>query len=64
LRKRFWEQTVPMETEIEEITYSCPDCGEVILTVPLCDSVPEEKVTLTCSKGHKIKLPKYKEFNL
>jgi hypothetical protein len=61
LRKRFWEQTIPVETEVEEITYSCPECGETLFTVPLRQCIPEEKITITCSKGHKVKVPNYKE---
>lgn len=59
LGKRFWEQTIPIETEIEEITYSCPECGEILFTVPRSQIIPQEKITMTCSHGHKVKVPNY-----
>lgn len=61
MRKHFWEQTKRIETEvIEELTYSCPVCKEVVLRVP-CQTIPKEKVTTTCSNGHKFKVPKFEE---
>ena len=61
MRKRFWEQTKRIESEIiEELSFSCPVCNEIVLQVP-CQTIPKEKVTITCSKGHKLKVPKFEE---
>jgi hypothetical protein len=51
VEKRFWEQIIPVKTEIEEITYSCPDCEEVLLTAPLSQDVPEDKSDNDMLKG-------------
>jgi len=57
--KRFYQQTIPVETEIEETIYSCSECGEFLFSVPRDQPVPQQKTTITCSKKHKIRVPKF-----
>jgi len=63
LGKKIWEQTISVETEIEEKEeYLCPDCKEFLFSVPCSQPVPKERTTITCSKGHKVRVPKFPQF--
>ena len=42
-------------------TYRCPKCKEVVLRIPLRIPVPSEEEEILCPKGHKVKVPKFKQ---
>ena len=58
-KKRFWEQTIPVEQSIQTKTYHCPVCNEFLFSVPDYVPVPAEKTEVICKRGHKVIVPKY-----
>jgi transcription elongation factor Elf1 len=58
-KKRFWEQTIPVEQTVQTRTYRCPVCGELLFSVPYDLSVPPEKTEMVCKNGHKVIVPNF-----
>jgi len=58
-RPRFWEQTRPISS-VPMRTYRCPTDGTVLFSVPEDTPIPEETEIVTCPKGHKVRVPKFK----
>jgi len=49
------------QTRVPFRTYRCPVCKEVVLRIPLRYPVPSEEEEILCPKGHKVKVPKFKQ---
>jgi hypothetical protein len=58
-KKRFWEQSVPVQKSIQTRTYRCPVCNEFLFSVPIDVPEPTEKTEVVCKRGHKVIVPKY-----
>jgi len=59
-KRRFWEHTIGMEeSKVQLRTYRCPDCNEILFSVPANLPIPRETVIMTCKNGDKVKVPKY-----
>ena len=61
-KRRFWEQTVGIEeSKIRLRTYRCPECDEVLFSVPYDLPEPEKKIIMECKNGDKVRVPEYDE---
>ena len=61
-KRRFWEQTIGVEeSKIKMRTYRCPECDEILFSVPYDLPIPEENVIVECKNGDKARVPKYDE---
>ena len=61
-KRRFWEQTVGVEErKVRLRTYRCPECDEVLFSVPYDLPVPKETTIVECRNGDKVRVPAYDE---